>query len=62
MGRVYVAAKLLVPSSGHPHWLELLNREVFRFFGMLRSIGGDRGGTVVKVLCYKSGGCWFDPS
>ena len=23
------------------------------------SIGG-RGGTVVKVLCYKSAGCWFD--
>ena len=20
----------------------------------------DRGGTVVKVLCYKSEGCWFD--
>ena len=24
--------------------------------------GGDRGGTVVKVLCYKSEGRWFDPS
>jgi len=23
---------------------------------------GDRGGTVVKVLCYKSGGRWFDLS
>ena len=23
---------------------------------------GDRGSTVVKVLCYKTGGCWFDPS
>ena len=23
---------------------------------------GDRGNTVVKVLCYKSGGRWFDPS
>ena len=22
----------------------------------------DRGSTVVKVLCYKSEGCWFDPS
>ena len=22
---------------------------------------GDRGGTVVKVLCYKSEGRWFDP-
>ena len=25
-------------------------------------IGGDRGGTVVKALCYKSEGRWFDPS
>jgi hypothetical protein len=24
------------------------------------SVSGDRGGTVVKVLCYKSEGCWFD--
>ena len=24
-------------------------------------IVGDRGGTVVKVLCYKSEGCCFDP-
>ena len=23
---------------------------------------GERGGTVVKVLCYKSEGRWFDPS
>ena len=23
---------------------------------------GDRRGTVVKVLCYKSEGRWFDPS
>jgi len=22
---------------------------------------GDRGSTVVKVLCYKSEGRWFDP-
>ena len=25
-------------------------------------IVGDRGSTVVKVLCYKSEGRWFDPS
>jgi len=24
--------------------------------------GGDRGDTVVKVLCYKSQGRWFDSS
>jgi len=26
------------------------------------SMLGDQGGTVVKVLCYKSEGRWFDPS
>ena len=25
-------------------------------------VSGDRGSTVVKVLCYKSEGRWFDPS
>jgi len=25
-------------------------------------ISGDRGSTVVKVLCYKSEGPWLDPS
>jgi len=29
---------------------------------VVNSIKGDRGGTVVKVLCYKSEGHWFDPS
>ena len=24
--------------------------------------GCTRGSTVIKVLCYKSEGCWFDPS
>ena len=28
----------------------------------LQILLGDRGGTVVKVLCYKSEGRWFDPS
>ena len=28
----------------------------------ITNILGDRGGTVVKVLCYKSEGLWFDPS
>ena len=26
------------------------------------SVGGECGGTVAKVLCYKSEGRWFDPS
>ena len=28
---------------------------------LLFNLCGDRGGTVVKVLCYKSEGRWFDP-
>ena len=28
----------------------------------LQYLAGDRGSTVVKVLCYKSEGRWFDPS
>ena len=29
-------------------------------FNILHNIKGDRGGTAVKVLCYKSEGRWFD--
>ena len=32
------------------------------FFENLNKNTGDRGGTVVKVLCHKSEGRWFDPS
>ena len=27
---------------------------------VVMDVGGDRGSTVVKVLCYKSEGRWFD--
>jgi len=30
--------------------------------GIYDSDTEDRGGTVVKLLCYKSEGRWFDPS
>jgi hypothetical protein len=30
-------------------------------YDCLSSGAGDRGGTVVKVLCYKPEGRWFDP-
>ena len=36
--------------------------EVYRVFQFGNIYSGDRGSTVVKVLCYKSEGCWFDPS
>jgi len=32
------------------------------YFMSLHVSSGDRGSTVVKVLCYKSEGRWFDPS
>ena len=35
------------------------NRRKFLILSLM--IYGDRGGTVVKVLCYKSEGRWFDP-
>ena len=35
---------------------------LFRKFKLLYFQGGDRGSTVVKVLCYKSEGPWFNPS
>ena len=31
-------------------------------YAIVNSIIRDRGGTVVKMLCYKSVGRWFDPS
>ena len=34
--------------------------EYFTLCKVLTEFGG-RGGTVVKVLCYKSEGRWFDP-
>jgi hypothetical protein len=32
----------------------------FYFFTSIESGGIANGGTAVKVLCYKSEGCWFD--
>ena len=37
-------------------------RGVYITFNVSTIDFGDRGGTVVKVLCYKSEGRWFDPS
>jgi len=31
------------------------------YFVLVSNKSGDRGNTVVKVLCYKSDGRWFDP-
>ena len=45
--------------------LQTVNTAKTRKFPFLKDglkINGDGGGTVVKVLCYKSECCWFDPS
>ena len=39
-----------------------LNFVYINLFIYLFIVNGDRGSTVVKVLCCKSEGCWFDPS
>ena len=50
--------------EGHPSLLLLFGRaggdSVCCFHGV-HALTGDRGATVVKVLCYKSEGRWFDP-
>jgi hypothetical protein len=33
----------------------------YKYFCLIYFTLGDRGSTVVKVLCYKSDGRWFDP-
>ena len=33
-----------------------------KFYALISRVRGDRGSTVVKVLCYKSEGRWFEPS
>ena len=50
------------------HRIKKRNRAYFAYKGLMISTlinkhtkrKGDRGGTVVKVLCYKSEGRWFD--
>jgi len=43
--------------------MEEYNGITLPFFTLTHFIlKGDRGGTVVKVLCYKSEGRWFDSS
>ena len=54
---VYPVASRYTEPLLSPHITEIL-----RDFTKSLSQTGDRGSTVVKVLCYKSEGRWFDPS
>ena len=38
-----------------------ITASLFRVYSSTPYSWGDRGGTVLKVLCYKSEGNWFDP-
>jgi len=44
------------------HNKEVRNLFSFRNKSKVLKARGDRGSSVVKVLCYKSEGRWFDPS
>ena len=41
------------------NYLYTKQQDKFRY---ILGLYGDRGSTVVKVMHYKSEGCWFDPS
>jgi hypothetical protein len=40
--------------------LEIGKHRIENYFHYFRQWGTADGGTVVKILCYKSEGCWFD--
>ena len=51
---------LLWPSSG---WIQFIREAIeIQHRTIIYNLSEDRGGTVVKVLFYKSEGRWFDPS
>jgi len=41
---------------------EIYPKIAFKLIILCLSALGDRGGTVIKVMCYKSEGRWFDTS
>ena len=54
---VFTEVQYCFMSSSHILVILELN---FILYIFSKRIKGDRGGTVVKVLCYKSEGRWFD--
>ena len=53
---------LEVPISNLGPQLSFPKESLFIFFLFCTRTNGNRGHSVVKVLCYKSEGRWFDPS
>ena len=61
--RISKAVLYLEPSfSGRPTGYCLGTFKTVKYFFSLLLVIGDRDSTVVKVLCYKSEGRWFNPS
>ena len=59
----FITVFTTVPSDPCPESHESspsLDSSLLRYISVLRFLAGDRGSTVVKVLCYKSEGRWFD--
>ena len=54
--------KLLFKKSKLKSNLFVYSMRTAQFIKVLIYHLGDRGSSVVKVLCYKSEGRWFDPS
>ena len=50
--------RCLIPRLSHSSWFG----HPYNIWWGVQIIKGDQGSTVVKVLCYKSEGRWFDPS
>ena len=49
--------------NGHfKKFVSLFFSQLERNFSLLHKHLGDRGSTVIKVLCHKSEGHWFEPS
>ena len=49
-------------STAYNDWAIFNGLKTSHVFTVACFSNGDRGGAVVKVLCYKSKGRWFDPS
>ena len=57
-----VMCSLIYPAyKVHAPYCHMWPAPIYNNFPHYPINGGDRGGTVVKVLCYKSEGRWLDP-
>ena len=57
----YKFSKFLWKFASLSSWYSLKLLNIIYTINRSTAVHGDRGNTVVKVLCYKSEGRWFDP-